>query len=48
MMKVFKGFQINKTWISREQISRFLLDHDLVENLYNGLKAINVPVLTVA
>jgi TolB-like protein len=48
MMKVFKGFQINKTWISREQISRFLLDQDLVENLYDGLKAINVPVLTVA
>ncbi len=23
MMKVFKGFQINKTWISREQISDF-------------------------
>jgi TolB-like protein len=48
MMKVFKGFQINKTWISREQISRFLLDQDLVDNLYKGLKAINVPVLTVA
>jgi len=48
MMKVFKGFQINKTWITREQISRFLLDQDLVENLYKGLKAINVPVLTVA
>ncbi len=31
MMKVFKGFQINKTWISREQISRFLLDQDLVD-----------------
>jgi TolB-like protein len=48
MMKVFKGFQINKTWISREQISRFLLDQDLVDSLYKGLKAINVPVLTVA
>ena len=48
MMKVFKGFQINKTWISREQISRFLLDQDLVDNLYKGLKAINVPILTVA
>lgn len=48
MMKVFKGFQINKTWITRAQISRFLLDQDLVENLYKGLKAINVPVLTVA
>ncbi len=48
MMKVFKGFQINKTWITREQISRFLLDQDLVDNLYKGLKAINVPVLTVA
>ncbi len=48
MMKVFKGFQINKTWISREQISRFLLDQDLVDSLYKGLKAINVPILTVA
>ncbi len=48
MMKVFKGFQINKSWISREQISRFLLDEDLVENLYKGLKTINIPMLTVA
>ncbi len=48
MMKVFKGFQINKTWISRDQISRFLLDEDLVDNLYKGLKAINIPILTVA
>jgi adenylate cyclase len=48
MIKIFKGFQINKTWISRDQISRFLLDQDLVENLYKGLKAINVPILTVA
>ena len=48
MMKIFKGFQINKTWITREQISRFLLDQDLVDSLYKGLKAINVPILTVA
>jgi TolB-like protein len=48
MMKTFSGYQINKTWVTREHISRLLLDRDLVDHLYKGLKSVNIPVLTVA
>jgi TolB-like protein len=48
MMKSFNGYQINKTWVTREHISRLLLDRDLIDQLYKGLKSVNVPVLTVA
>jgi TolB-like protein len=48
MMKSFSGYQINKTWVTREHISRLLLDQDLVDNLYKGLKSAHIPVLTVA
>lgn len=48
MMKTFNGYQITKTWVTREHISRFLLDQDLVDQLYKGLKSVKVPMLTVA
>jgi TolB-like protein len=48
MMKTFNGYQITKTWVTREHFSRFLLDQNLVEQLYKGLKSVKVPMLTVA
>jgi TolB-like protein len=48
MMKTFNGYQITKTWVTREHIGRFLLDQNLVEQLYKGLKSVKVPMLTVA
>ena len=38
----------NKTWISKEYLSRFFSDGELVENLFKGLKSVKIPVLTVA
>jgi TolB-like protein len=48
MIKMLKGFSLNKAWTSREYISRFLPDQDLVEQLYKGLKSSNISLLTVA
>jgi len=35
-------------WISKDYFRRFLLDPDLVEQLYKGFKSVNIPLLTVA
>jgi TolB-like protein len=48
IVKMLRGFSLNKAWTSREYISRFLPDQDLVEQLYQGLKLSNIPLLTVA
>jgi TolB-like protein len=48
MMKTFNGYQITKTWVTKEHISKFLLDRDLVDQLYKGLKSVKIPMLTVA
>jgi hypothetical protein len=42
------GHALNKIWTSREYISRFLFDTELVEQLTSGFKTIRLPRLTVA
>jgi tetratricopeptide (TPR) repeat protein len=39
---------LNKVWMSRAYISRFLLDTELVEQLTRGFKSIRLPLMTVA
>jgi TolB-like protein len=48
LLKSLKNRSFDKSRISREYISRFFLDQDLVEQLYKGLKFAHNPVLTVA
>jgi TolB-like protein len=48
LAKSTKGYHMNKVWISREFISRFLLDNELVDQLTRGFKSIRLPLLTVA
>jgi tetratricopeptide (TPR) repeat protein len=48
LAKTAKHYPLNKVWISREFISRLLLDEDLVEQLSRGFKSIRLPLLTVA
>ncbi|HEY4966373.1 MAG TPA: hypothetical protein VII28_08240 [Puia sp.] len=48
LAKSVKGYSLNKVWISREYISRFLLDNELVDQLTRGFKSIRLPLLTVA
>jgi tetratricopeptide (TPR) repeat protein len=48
LIKSLKNHFINKSWISKEFLNKFLLDHDLVEQIYNGFKTSKVPFLTVA
>ena len=48
LIKALRNHTLHKNWISRELICRFLMDKELVEELYKGLKTINIPVLTVA
>jgi adenylate cyclase len=43
-----KGYPFNRTWLSREFISRFLLDGELVDRLCNGFRSVHLSVLTVA
>jgi len=48
LMETLKVNPLNKTWISKEYISRLFIDQSLVEQLYKGLKSANIPLLTVA
>jgi TolB-like protein len=48
LAKSTRGYPMNKVWISREFISRFLLDDELVDQLTRGFKSIRLPLLTVA
>jgi TolB-like protein len=48
LIKALRNQKLHQNWISRELICRFLMDKELVEELYKGLKTINIPVLTVA
>ena len=48
LAKSAKNYPLNKVWISREFISRFLLDEELVDQLTRGFKSIRLPLLTVA
>ena len=38
----------NKIWVSKEYMSRFFSDGELVDNLFKGLKSVKIPLLTVA
>ncbi len=48
LAKSAKNYPLNKVWVSREFISRFLLDEELVDQLTRGFKSIRLPLLTVA
>jgi adenylate cyclase len=48
LMKDLKTQTFNKGWISREFFYRFLLDRDLVDQLFKGLNTLKIPFLTVA
>jgi adenylate cyclase len=48
LVKLLKNRSLNKVWISREYISKFLFDAELVEQLTLGFKTIRLPLLTVA
>jgi TolB-like protein len=43
-----KNHSLNKAWISKEFLNRFLLDEDLVDQIYKGFKSSKFPLLTVA
>jgi adenylate cyclase len=48
LIKSLKNLSFNKTWISKEFLSRFLLDEDLVDQIYKGFNFSKIPFLTVA
>ena len=48
LIKSLKNLSLNKTWISKEFLSRFLLDEDLVDQIYKGFNFSKIPFLTVA
>jgi TolB-like protein len=48
LIKTFKEHPLNTTWLSWESMHGFLLDHDLVDQIYKGLKSVKIPLLTVA
>jgi adenylate cyclase len=48
LAKSAKGYALNKGWISREYISRFLLDTELIDQINQGFKSIPPTFLTVA
>jgi TolB-like protein len=48
LAKSFKNHSLNKAWISKEFLNRFLLDEDLVDQIYKGFKSYKIPFLTVA
>jgi adenylate cyclase len=48
LAKTVRQFSLNKVWISKEFISRLLLDQELVDQLTRGFKSIRMPLLTVA
>jgi len=48
LIKSLKNHSINKTWISKEFLNRFLLDETLVDQIYKGFNFSKIPFLTVA
>jgi TolB-like protein len=48
LAKSLKNHSLNKAWISKEFLNRFLLDEDLVDQIYKGFKSYKIPFLTVA
>jgi TolB-like protein len=48
LIKSLKDHSLNKAWISKEFLNRFLLDEDLVDQIYKGFKYSKIPFLTVA
>ena len=48
LAKSLKNYSINKNWISKEFLNKFLLDQDLVEQIYKGFKSSKISFLTVA
>jgi TolB-like protein len=48
LVKSLKNHSFNKTWISKEFLNRFLLDEDLVDQIYKGFNFSKIPFLTVA
>jgi len=48
LIKSLKNLSLYKAWISKEFLSRFLLDEDLVEQIYKGFNFSKIPFLTVA
>ncbi len=48
LVSLLKGYPLNGTWVSREFISRFLLDTELVDRLCSGFRPIRLSLLTVA
>jgi len=48
LIRSSNGYPINKAWVSREFISKFLLDTELVDRLCNGFRSVRMSLLTVA
>jgi hypothetical protein len=48
LAKSARDLPLNKVWMSRAYISRFLLDTELVDQLTQGFKSIRLPLMTVA
>ena len=45
LTKSLKTHPLNKAWISKKFLNRFLLDEDLVDQIYNGFKYSKLPFL---
>jgi len=43
LAKSLKNHSLNKAWISKEFLNRFLLDEDLVDQIYKGFKFSKIP-----
>src|SRR5262249_39716527 len=48
LAKTLKSHSLNKAWISKEFLNRFLLDEDLVDQIHKGFKSSKISLLTVA
>lgn len=48
LAKSLKNHSLNKAWITKEFLNRFLLDEDLVDQIHQGFKSYKIPLLTVA
>jgi adenylate cyclase len=48
LIKSLKIHSLNKAWISKEFLNRFLLDEDLVDHICKGFNFSKIPFLTVA
>ena len=48
LIRLLRTNPSNKIWVSKEYMSRFFSDGELVDNLFKGLKFVKIPLLTVA